>query len=161
MTPTGIRAGAKKARRQRMNSISPTQTLGARRCALHGGSALLMLVAATACAAAPEPAPARPPPGPPDFLPIESAGIEPVKEATPAAIVESDFGIYDGKPIKLFTLTNENGLVLKAMTYGAIITEFHVPDRQGKPADIVLGFDDLSGYVEGRTYFGATVGRVA
>src|SRR5688572_12368610 len=99
-----------------MNSVSGTQTLGARRCALQDGSALLMLVAANACTAAPEPIPARPPPGASDSLPIESGGTEPVKETPPAAIVESNFGSYDGRPIKLFTLTNENGLVLKAMT---------------------------------------------
>ena len=141
--------------------VSKTQTLGARGRASHAGIALSMLVAANACGAAPEPVPATPPPGGSEPLPIESRATESVKETAPAAIVESDFGVYNGSPVKLFTLTNENGLVLKAMTYGAIITEFHVPDREGKHADIVLGFDDLNSYVEGNPYFGATVGRVA
>jgi aldose 1-epimerase len=47
------------------------------------------------------------------------------------------------------------------MTYGAIITEIHTPDRNGKSADIVLGFDNLDQYVKGHPYFGAIAGRVA
>ena len=60
-----------------------------------------------------------------------------------------------------YTLTNKNGLVMKVIDYGAIVTEFHVPDRDGKLADIVLGFENLEGYLKGNPYFGATVGRVA
>ena len=47
------------------------------------------------------------------------------------------------------------------MTYGAIVTEIDVPDRNGKPDDVVLGFDNLEGYLGGHPYFGARVGRVA
>ena len=61
----------------------------------------------------------------------------------------------------LYTLTNANGLSAKVTTYGTIITELHVPDRQGKPGDIVLGFDNLAQYLKGHPYFGCTVGRVA
>ncbi len=77
------------------------------------------------------------------------------------AITLTEFGVVDGKPVQLFTLTNKNGLVLKVTNYGAIITEFDVPDKAGKLADIVLGFSDVDGYVKGSPYFGATVGRVA
>jgi aldose 1-epimerase len=63
--------------------------------------------------------------------------------------------------VELYTLTNLNGLMLKVATYGAIVTELHVPDRHGKLADVVLGFEDLDGYVKSSPYFGATVGRVA
>ncbi len=63
--------------------------------------------------------------------------------------------------MKIHTLTNKNGLRLKASDYGTIITELHVPDRHGQLADIVLGYDDLSDYVKATPYFGATVGRVA
>ena len=62
---------------------------------------------------------------------------------------------------ELFTLTNANGLVAKISTYGAILTELHVPDKNGKSADVVLGFDKLDAYLAGHPYFGATVGRVA
>src|SRR5262249_52409987 len=40
-------------------------------------------------------------------------------------------------------------------------TELHVPDKQGKAVDVVLGFDDLKGYLGQHPYFGANVGRVA
>jgi hypothetical protein len=52
-------------------------------------------------------------------------------------------------------------LVAEVTDYGTIITELHVPDRQGKLGDIVLGFDNLAQYLKGHPYFGCTVGRVA
>jgi aldose 1-epimerase len=63
--------------------------------------------------------------------------------------------------LKLFTLTNANGLVLKVTNYGTIVTELHVPDKAGKMADVVLGFENVEGYQKGSPYFGATVGRIA
>src|SRR5439155_6021936 len=53
------------------------------------------------------------------------------------------------------------GMIVKIMTYGGIITELHVPDKDGKMADVVLGFDDLKGYLGTHPYFGAITGRVA
>ncbi len=47
----------------------------------------------------------------------------------------------------------------KLISYGARLTEFHVPDRHGKTADIVLGFDKVEDYVATNTFFGATCGR--
>ena len=67
----------------------------------------------------------------------------------------------DGAAVDLFTLTNANGMKAKIMTYGAILTELHVPDRQGRSDDVVLGFDDLESYLKGHPHFGATTGRVA
>jgi aldose 1-epimerase len=49
----------------------------------------------------------------------------------------------------------------KVITYGAILTELHVPDKNGQFDDVVLGFDDLKGYLGAHPFFGATVGRVA
>ena len=87
---------------------------------------------------------------------------------TPAATVHSaqaitvaPFGKVDDTPVQLYTLTNKNGLVAKITNYGAILTELHVPDRNGTLADIVLGFETLDRYVTGNPYFGAIVGRVA
>jgi len=77
------------------------------------------------------------------------------------AIQHRAWGEVDGKPVTLFTLTNKNGLVAKIATYGGIITELHVPDRSGKLADIVLGFDEVGSYVKGSPYFGAIIGRIA
>jgi aldose 1-epimerase len=76
-------------------------------------------------------------------------------------ISKAAFGTVDGKEVELYTLTNANGLVMSVMTYGAIITKLETPDRSGKMADIVLGFDTVDDYVKGNPYFGATVGRVA
>ncbi|SRR6266852_2177737 len=75
---------------------------------------------------------------------------------------QSSFGkLADDTAVHLYTLTNSTGLVAKITNYGTIITELHVPDRHGKPGDIVLGFDNLDQYLKGHPYFGCTVGRVA
>jgi len=72
-----------------------------------------------------------------------------------------DFGkTKDGTPVELYVLTNGR-VTAKVMTYGAILTEIHVPDRRGTSADVALGFDTLEGYLGKHPYFGATVGRVA
>src|SRR5687768_5950980 len=69
------------------------------------------------------------------------------------------FGRLD--TVQLHTLTNRDGLVAKITNYGAIVTELHVPDRDRRLADVVLGFENLDGYLAGHPYFGAIVGRVA
>jgi aldose 1-epimerase len=73
------------------------------------------------------------------------------------------FGTADGKQVKLFTLTNSHGMVVRITNYGGIITSIVVPDRTGKSRDVVLGYDDVSGYVNdpNGTYFGALIGRYA
>lgn len=77
-------------------------------------------------------------------------------------VQSSRFGsLPDGTAAELYTLTNANGLIAKLTNYGTIITELHVPDRQGNLGDIVLGFDNLGQYLQGHPYFGATVGRFA
>ena len=65
----------------------------------------------------------------------------------------------DGKAVEIFTLRNRNGVEVKAITYGGIITSVRVPDRAGTLGDVVLGFDALEGYLKGHPYFGAIVGR--
>jgi aldose 1-epimerase len=66
-----------------------------------------------------------------------------------------------GETVDLFTLTNSHGLKAKVITYGGILTELHVPDKNGKLDDVVLGFDDLKGYLGEHPYFGAIIGRYA
>src|SRR5437879_2620743 len=79
-----------------------------------------------------------------------------------AGIQKLDFGkTADGTPIDLYVLTNAKGTTAKVMTYGAILTELHVADRDGKFDDVVLGFDNLKDYLAGHPFFGATTGRVA
>jgi aldose 1-epimerase len=67
----------------------------------------------------------------------------------------------DGQGVALYTLTNRHGLMAKVTTYGAILTELHVPDRDGKLEDVVLGFNRLEPYLAGHPAFGATIGRFA
>ena len=67
----------------------------------------------------------------------------------------------DGQQVDLYTCVNAQGLVMKVMTYGAIVVELQAPDREGKLANITLGFDKLEGYLGDHPYFGATVGRYA
>lgn len=69
------------------------------------------------------------------------------------------FGNVSGRPIEQFTLANESGVEVKAMTYGGIITSITTPDRSGAMGDIVLGFDTLDGYLGDHPYFGAIIGR--
>jgi len=67
----------------------------------------------------------------------------------------------DGAAVEVFTLTNANGLEVRAINYGAIITSLKVPDRNGRFADIVNGHDSLDGYLAKSRFFGAVVGRYA
>jgi len=72
-----------------------------------------------------------------------------------------DFGkTPDGTPVDMYVLSNGK-ITVKVITYGAAVTEIDVPDRDGKLADVVLGFDNLEGYLGGQPYFGAATGRVA
>ena len=73
-----------------------------------------------------------------------------------------DFGKSKfGNPVQLYTLKSEKGLVAKVMTRGATLVQLHVPDADGKTADVILGFDDVAGYEsDGNPYFGCTTGRV-
>jgi aldose 1-epimerase len=67
----------------------------------------------------------------------------------------------DGTPVKVYTLTNSQGVVAKLIDRGATLVEWHVPDRAGHLADVVFGFDNLADYGTKSGHFGATVGRVA
>jgi aldose 1-epimerase len=76
--------------------------------------------------------------------------------ATRAEITTSNFS-----SIKLYTLKNRHGMTVKVTNYGAIITSIIVPDKNGKMADVALGYDHLESYINAvdRPYFGAVVGR--
>jgi aldose 1-epimerase len=69
------------------------------------------------------------------------------------------WGEVDGQEVKLYTLTNSNGMVIKLTNYGAILTSVVVPDREGNFEDVVLGFDNLEQYLGDDPCFGATIGR--
>ena len=66
----------------------------------------------------------------------------------------------DGEAVDLFTLTNANGIEVRAINYGAIIVSLRTPDKDGQFDDIVLGFETLDEYLtSNRPYLGAIVGR--
>jgi aldose 1-epimerase len=74
----------------------------------------------------------------------------------------TEFGrLPDGTLIERYTLTNKNGLIARIMTFGATLTELHVPDRNGELGDVTLGFDNFESYFKGHPHFGSTTGRVA
>lgn len=66
-------------------------------------------------------------------------------------IVEDAFGYMqnpvsgEGEQVKRFTFSNENGVTVQVITYGATVTSIRCPDKYGNIADIALGFDELQG----------------
>ncbi len=77
-------------------------------------------------------------------------------------ITTASFGSApDGKPVEIYTLRNGSGMEVRVATYGGIIVSLTVPDRDGRFADVVLGYDNLNGYLKSSPYFGALVGRYA
>ena len=69
--------------------------------------------------------------------------------------------LADGTSIDQYTLANQQGMTVKIITYGGIVTEINTPDRKGKVANVALGFDNLADYVAKSPYFGAIIGRYA
>jgi aldose 1-epimerase len=67
----------------------------------------------------------------------------------------------EGETVDIFTLTNGKGIKARVTNYGGIVTELHVPDRNGHVADVVLGFDNLERYLKGHPHFGSITGRFA
>lgn len=79
----------------------------------------------------------------------------------PIMVTRNEFGFENGYKCWLFTIKNNNGATLKLTNFGASIVALEVPDRNGNFADVILGYDDLKGYVNGTTFQGAAVGRFA
>ena len=79
-----------------------------------------------------------------------------------ATATRSAFGaLADGTPIEKVTLSNDHGMSVTIMTLGAAVQSLEVPDKAGKRADIILGYDNAAEYLADPQYFGATVGRFA
>lgn len=66
-----------------------------------------------------------------------------------------------GEPVVEFTMKARDGIEARIISFGATLVRLRVPDRDGRPDHVVLGYPDLAGYETGDTYFGATVGRYA
>ena len=65
----------------------------------------------------------------------------------------------DGAAVEVTTLTNASGASIRFLSYGGIITEINVPDRDGRIGNVVLGFDSVADYEAKSPYFGALIGR--
>ena len=80
--------------------------------------------------------------------------------AVPRSVEKLPFGkTADGIAVDVYTLTNKNGAKVKIMTYGARVMSIEVPDRDGKPGDVALGYGYLSAYEKDASYLGPIVGR--
>ena len=66
----------------------------------------------------------------------------------------------DGKTVTKYTMTNAKGMSVSVIDLGACITNIWVPDRDGKLADVVLGYDNVAGYEANKPHFGGFIGRV-
>ncbi len=72
------------------------------------------------------------------------------------------FGITaDGQHAMLYEYVAPSGVVLAVTNYGATLVRLEVPDRDGKLANVCLGFDSVTGYEEHTSFFGCTTGRFA
>lgn len=100
------------------------------------------------------------------------ASAQPKKAVTGPAYEETPYGVMPdrkddkgktvkGERITQYTLVNRNGMTVKCITYGAIITHIVVPDKNGQLADVALGLDKLEDYLKGHPYFGSNAGRCA
>jgi aldose 1-epimerase len=74
---------------------------------------------------------------------------------------EAAGALPDGTKVEAITLTGTNGVSAKIITYGATLLSLMAPDRQGKSADVLIGYDGVDGYLKKPDYFGVTVGRFA
>ena len=69
--------------------------------------------------------------------------------------------LKDGRPVHVYTLTNSKGMVAQITPFGGALVSLLAPDREGKLEDIVLGYDNLEGYINDTQSFGTTIGRYA
>lgn len=75
------------------------------------------------------------------------------------SVTKTSFGkTKDGAEVYKYEISNSKGMKASVISYGAILTELFVPDKDGKAEDIVLGYDTLEPYFENGSFFGATVG---
>ena len=82
-------------------------------------------------------------------------------ELTKSKLSPTNFsGKVDGKDVKMYVLSNKNGLEATVINYGAKIVSLSVPDKNGQLTDIVLGHNNLNEYLNSEEpYFGAVCGR--
>ena len=88
-------------------------------------------------------------------------------DSTTPTVVREPFGTVDGSEVHRYVLTNTHGMTVRLLTYGGVIQSLESPDREGRIANVVLGFPTLDGYVANnqpdaaRVFLGAVIGRYA
>ncbi len=86
-------------------------------------------------------------------MPFPQSGAESKMEKRPFAKTQ------DGQSVELYILTNRAGFEVAITNYGGTLVSLKAPDRNGKIADVILGYDSVTGYENGKAYFGGTIGR--
>jgi aldose 1-epimerase len=95
-------------------------------------------------------------------LSLATMGVPLLGAKANAKMQKQAFGkLKDGQTVDLYVLTNGHGMEAAVTNYGATLVWLKVPGRDGKTGDVVLGYDNLQGYEEGKASFGGTVGRYA
>jgi aldose 1-epimerase len=79
----------------------------------------------------------------------------------PMSISQVTIGSIDSKKVYLFTINHPSGAQIQLTNYGATWTSAMIPDNRGVLADVLLGYNDLNGYLSDTNYMGSTVGRFA
>jgi aldose 1-epimerase len=96
----------------------------------------------------------------PEFRSSAPGGEAPATVNKATHVEKAAFGqTADGTAIESYTIYNSQGASAKLITYGATVAELHVPDKNGKMGDVVLGFDNLEGYLGPHPHFGGAIGR--
>ena len=96
----------------------------------------------------------------PYLTPLAVLALFAMNNATASDLESAVYGkLPDGREVRIFTLSNPNGLTAKVTEYGAILVGVSVPDSKGKFADVTLGYDNLAGWLTNSSFFGASVGR--
>lgn len=90
-----------------------------------------------------------------------AAALAAAGPALAAQAKRAPFGKANGVPVEAVTLSNGHGVSARIITLGAILQSVMVPDRNGKPDDVVLGYDDAQTYWASPGFFGGTIGRYA
>ncbi len=93
------------------------------------------------------------------FQTLAGALILTASAAAHAAVTTTAWGTADGKPVSLYTLTGKD-VTIRITNFGAHIVSIQAPDRNGKLADVALGYNSLAGFqADNKTYMGSIVGR--
>jgi aldose 1-epimerase len=94
------------------------------------------------------------------LLAVSLVGCATMSSNKSSTITKADFGkTSEGQAVEIYTLHNSKGAEARIMTYGGIVQSLSMPDKNGKFADVVLGYDNLQGYIDKTPYFGALIGR--